>query len=158
MIQKKKETKRNDKKKRQFQSHTGRRWFKSVTSTGYKWYFYQFWLMWSCCARKTEKPSRTSHLFGLMWACLTVARFESFFSRHIFVYLCNDTWWMNTLFKLQCCLGETEQRTRRRGSHTETHRTSVAHFNGHVCLCCILYLKLSSAYRHFIVFISHYWL
>lgn len=61
--------------------------------------FYQFWLMWSCCARKKNNYMNKSHLFELMWARLTVARFESCFFLLIFVYLCKDTWWMNISFE-----------------------------------------------------------
>lgn len=47
----------------------------SVISTGYKLYFYQFWLMWSCCTRKKPEWTKvtTTWTRGLV---LTITRFE----------------------------------------------------------------------------------
>lgn len=84
------------KEKRNNFNLTRRQWFKSVTSTGYKWYFLSILTNVKplCEEKKKKKPTWTSHLFGLMWVRLTVARFESFFSWHIlFIYAkTRDEW------------------------------------------------------------------
>lgn len=100
--------KKKRKERKKWQELTRRRCFISVISTGYKLYFYQFWLMWSCLREEKKKtpwmnkfPSWTQ--VGLLSQLPDLS--------HFFVYLfClfmqRLMWWMNTLFKLQGCLGE----------------------------------------------------
>lgn len=73
-----------------------RQGFISVTSTGYKSYFNQFCLMWSYLRKNILNEQNSQAELKRIW-------FESLF---YCVYLCKDTWWMNTFFKLQGCQGE----------------------------------------------------
>lgn len=73
---KKKETKkRKQHKKPTKNTHTHRCCFVSVISTGYKWYFLS---LLTNVKLLYENYMNKSHLFRLVWACLTVAGFESF--------------------------------------------------------------------------------
>lgn len=56
-------------------THTHRCCFVSVISTGYKWYFLS---LLTNVKLLYENYMNKSHLFRLVWACLTVAGFESF--------------------------------------------------------------------------------
>lgn len=126
------------KKIQKWQELTRGQCFLSVISTGYKLYFYQFWLMWSCSRKKTPWLNKNLQLDSSGFA-LTVARFESFFVYLFCLFMQRLVWWMNTLFKLQGCLWgrhsaqEREQKIQQQAWLAVKHQTSVY---------CILYFEL----------------
>lgn len=107
------ERKKKDKKTRKdkkWQELMRRRCFISVISTGYKLYFLSILINVKLFEENHPEWTKIPQLDSSGFA-LTVARFESFFFSFFFVYLfClfmqRHMWWMNTLFKLQGCLGE----------------------------------------------------
>jgi len=136
-----KKKKRKKEKKKWQHKLTKRQCFKSVVSTGYKLYFYRFWLMWSCLRKNTmnEQNSPGWTQMGLLSQLPDLSLCVFVCLSTYFVYLCKDTcdeWTLCLSFR--AALGrdsaqESEQKFQQQAQRAMKHQTSVH---------CILYFKL----------------
>lgn len=158
---KKKPKKLKKERKKKWQELTRRQCFISVISTGYKLYFYQFWLMWSCLRKNTLNEQNCP--VGLKWVCSHTCQiwvvfffFFPFILSTYFVYLCKDTcdeWTLCLRFRAawgRDSAQESEQKFQQQARLAVKHQTSD--FSA-------LYIVFETVeYQHIVFIISHCWL